>query len=1086
MMGLVLRSLRHYWRTNLGVVLGALLASGVLTGALLVGDSVDYSLQRAAVLRLGSIHFAADLRNQFAQQSLVSALAEHAGGTVTGALRVRGMAIFQGERAEDREQINRVEVLGVAPDFFAFADQDPELDLAADEVAINTKLAKALGVAAGDSLSLRVNKPSLMARDAPLSWRNDEGTRRGRFTVKRVLGDEELGRFSLSANQTVPYNAFVNLEWLQNEVDLAERVNLVLAGEVGTAGGLEAALRTVWRPEHLGLDVRADAGVVQLESDRVFLGAETARAAYTVQGAQGTYTYLVNSIAKDSANTPYSFVVAGPAREGMGDDGIVLNRWAADTLGAAVGDDVTVTYAELQANNDFVDRTRTFTVHSIREMNELAAERDLMPVYPGLTDVESCSEWDVGMPMDDALLADEANEAYWDAYGQTPKAWVTLAAGQDMWANRFGDLTAVRYPGDAARAEEVRAALMQEMDPALMGLYFQPARDQATRAVAQAMDFGGLFIGMSFFLIVAALLLTGLLFVFGVQQRASEMGLLLALGYRPGQIRLLFLVEGFVLAAAGAVFGAAVSVGYTRALLYGLSQYWQDAVAGTSILYHGTTGTLAMGAGIGLVCALGSMAIALWRQAKRPARELLHMDFTQDQSTAKVTRFPKFTFGVAAGGLLLALGLIGFAAVSQNMSATGAFFGAGALLLIAGLSFCRLVLIRCNRAGASECFSLSSLAVQNVARRQGRSLAVVAMLACGCFLVIAVSSMQEDLRKHAHERRSGTGGFALFATATFPVLDDPLASLDMPGVSGTALKVRDGDEASCLNLNHVEAPPLLGVDVASLVERGAFAAEDAESLWPLLEVEREDGAIPALVGDANTAMWTLKKKTGVERGDVLEYADEFGNVTKLKLVGALPMRLSVFQGTVLVSKEAFTEMFPSEAGHRMFLVDTPTGQADAVAAELRRTFDRSGMDAVPAVERLLEFYAVESTYLAMFLVLGGLGLLLGSAGMGVVVLRNLLERRGELAMLQALGFSSGVLRRVLSTEYGLLLAAGLVVGGVAAAVATVPAVLATESSVAIGVQVRLVAGILVLGAGCMLAAVALGLRGIDFGALRNE
>jgi len=44
---------------------------------------------------------------------------------------------------------------------------------------------------------------------------------------------------------------------------------------------------------------------------------------------------------------------------------------------------------------------------------------------------------------------------------------------------------------------------------------------------------------------------------------------------------------------------------------------------------------------------------------------------------------------------------------------------------------------------------------------------------------------------------------------------------------------------------------------------------------------------------------------------------------------------------------------------------------------------------------------VQNTYLNTFQVLGALGLLLGSAGLGVVVLRNVLERRAELAAMLA-------------------------------------------------------------------------------------
>ena len=1084
MLSQVLRSLRFYWRTHLGVMAGTLLASAVLTGALLVGDSVDYSLRTFATMRLGGIEYAATTQNQHVQQELASKLDDRIETAVAAALQLRGMAIFQGPRSEDRQQINKVEVLGVDTDFWDFAD-GPALELGPNETAINVKLAAALGVGEGDEISLRVAKPSLMSRDAPLSWRSEERSRRGRYRIVRVIPDDELGRFSLSPSQVPPYNAFVNRTLLQEQVDLVGRVNLVLVGGGISADELALALDESWSPEDIGLRLTPHpGGVIQLDTDRVFLSPESARAALTLPGARGTLTYLINSISKGAKSTPYSFVVAGPVPEGMRDDEIVINRWLADQLDARVGDRLATTYYELQSDGE---RSRDFTVHSIREMADLAGEKTFMPDFPGLSDVENCADWDVGMPMDEALLEDEANEAYWDTYGQTPKAFVTLAAGQDMWANRFGDLSGVRYPGGADEVAQIRQALTQEMDPSLAGLFFLPVGEQAEAAVSEAMDFGGLFLGMSFFLIAAALMLTGLLFVFGVQQRASEMGTLLALGFRPGTVRLLLLGEGFVIALVGAAAGAGLGVFYMRALIYGLGNYWQGAVANATILYHAESATLVLGGLISLACAMAAMSIAMWRQSKRTARDLLTLDFTQDQPTGPRRRSRTIGLALSMAGLVLSLSIVVYAQVADAGDIMVPFFAAGSLLLVSGLGFFRHALIVLNSEGGARQFTLGTLALQNVARRQGRSLTVAGLLACGSFLVFAVSAMQEDLHAHAHDRSSGTGGFALVAESTFPLLDDPLASIDDPDVTATAIKVRDGDDASCLNLNHAQTPRVLGVNVQDIASRGAFSSEaDAGAIWDLLNLELDDGAVPALVGDTNTAMWTLKKKASVERGDVLRYRDESGGEVDVKLVGTLPMRLSLFQGTILISDENFARLFPSEDGHRMFLIDVPAGKETAVAAGLHREFDRFGLDAVPAVQRLLEFYAVETTYLAMFLVLGGLGLAIGSIGMGVVVLRNLLERRGEMAMLRALGFGRRPIYRILFAEYGLLLVAGLGIGGIAAAVSTLPALFATESQVDAGLQLQIGLLVLLTCALCMALAVLTGFRKGDFSALRNE
>ncbi|HEV3455873.1 MAG TPA: FtsX-like permease family protein, partial [Thermoanaerobaculia bacterium] len=71
---------------------------------------------------------------------------------------------------------------------------------------------------------------------------------------------------------------------------------------------------------------------------------------------------------------------------------------------------------------------------------------------------------------------------------------------------------------------------------------------------------------------------------------------------------------------------------------------------------------------------------------------------------------------------------------------------------------------------------------------------------------------------------------------------------------------------------------------------------------------------------------------------------------------------------------------------------------------------------------------VEDTYLASFEALGALGLLLGTCGLAVVLLRNVVERRWELAALRAFGFRRRRLAALLLLENVSLLALGLALG----------------------------------------------------------
>ncbi|HEV7225692.1 MAG TPA: FtsX-like permease family protein, partial [Pirellulales bacterium] len=97
-----------------------------------------------------------------------------------------------------------------------------------------------------------------------------------------------------------------------------------------------------------------------------------------------------------------------------------------------------------------------------------------------------------------------------------------------------------------------------------------------------------------------------------------------------------------------------------------------------------------------------------------------------------------------------------------------------------------------------------------------------------------------------------------------------------------------------------------------------------------------------------------------------------------------------------------------------------------------------GFDVEPTARRLAEFMAVQNTYLSTFQSLGGLGLLLGTFGVAVVQLRNVLERRGELALLRATGFRRSMLAEIVMLENATLLVGGLGVGVLAALVAVAP------------------------------------------------
>jgi ABC-type antimicrobial peptide transport system permease subunit len=195
---------------------------------------------------------------------------------------------------------------------------------------------------------------------------------------------------------------------------------------------------------------------------------------------------------------------------------------------------------------------------------------------------------------------------------------------------------------------------------------------------------------------------------------------------------------------------------------------------------------------------------------------------------------------------------------------------------------------------------------------------------------------------------------------------------------------------------------------------------------------------------------------------------------------------SIFQGHLMVSERHLLQRFPSLGGARVLLVDAPTDRAAPLERALTGRLADLGLACAPTARRLAEFNSVENTYLSIFMLLGGLGVLLGSAGLGVVAARNILERRAELAVLRAVGFRRRHLRRLVFAEHSALALAGIVAGALAAGVAVTPALLAPEVRVP-WAGLALTLGAIVAGSLLWIGlAVHVAMRGPVIPALRNE
>ena len=190
-----------------------------------------------------------------------------------------------------------------------------------------------------------------------------------------------------------------------------------------------------------------------------------------------------------------------------------------------------------------------------------------------------------------------------------------------------------------------------------------------------------------------------------------------------------------------------------------------------------------------------------------------------------------------------------------------------------------------------------------------------------------------------------------------------------------------------------------------------------------------------VIADANSMTYVLHKALGddivIDRGGRPRAAAPGGGAGRQHLPGR----------AADVGGEFPARCFPSRRAIGSCWSTPPAERAAAVAAAIERAAGDLGADAVLDGRAAGGVPRVENTYLSTFQTLGGLGLLVGTVGLAAVLLRNVLERRRELALLGAVGYAAATCSRSSWPRTLLLLGWGLAVGALCALVAIAPAVL---------------------------------------------
>ena len=547
---------------------------------------------------------------------------------------------------------------------------------------------------------------------------------------------------------------------------------------------------------------------LSLSSDKMILDEATAEVAKRAfPDATPVLTYLANQIAPAEASDvrplPFSMITAidfgdafrpvssitGQPIDSIGNGQIVVNEWAADELELEIGDEVRVVFFEPETvDGDEVETSATFILQDVAKLVQpddpwrltgrnqliapnfsarptLANDPDLTPYVPGLTDAESVQAWDLPFPTPGIESPDNH---YWDYFRTTPKAYVSYETGSELWGSRFGRTTSLRIelPDDSTDPIDwAREKLGAELDgnPSKLGFELVSVKRDGLRASSGSTPFDALFLGLSMFVIVSALLLVSILFQLSLQQRSVEMGVLAAVGMQRPMVGRIWLWEMANVCLVGSIVGVVLGILYAALMIWGLRTWWVGAITTPFITMHVDALSLVVGLLAGsLVCVL-TIAWSIRSTRKHSIRSLMSGQI--DQAAKSSSRLRRWAVIAPPAMLVLGLALAIVAGFQVGEAQAGSFLSAGFCFLAAMLTWLWRGLSNPGRR-TRTLSSIGAMAWQSARRNPLRSTLTIGLVAAASFLIVSISAF----RVQSSDR--GTAGFDWIMTTQQPVFFD--------------------------------------------------------------------------------------------------------------------------------------------------------------------------------------------------------------------------------------------------------------------------------------------------------------------------
>ena len=669
---------------------------------------------------------------------------------------------------------------------------------------------------------------------------------------------------------------------------------------------------------------------------------------------------------------------------------------------------------------------------------------------------------------------------------------VTLPPRNTLLVSVDGGVMDTRELSQTA-VEDIRAALAK-----LPGVEIEaPKALVLDDAEAEGAGLTEVFSMIGIFSVLAGILLLINLFVMLAEDRKTELGMLRAVGFTRRRLTRAFAIEGAIYALVAAALGAVVGIGIGWLVAVVAGPIF-GAAEGSSYPLVIEPMSLALGAGTGLVISL----VTIWATSLRIAR-LNIIRAIRDLPEPKVARARVRTMVLGAAGIVLgavagSFGYVNESAIPFVLGVPIIAFSAAPLLrrflperrarlLVAGTVLAwglvvypffpeimndsdMLVFVLQGVVLTVGAVSLASsldrvwtFAVEHLGRggrglaprlgiayplaRRFRTSMLLGMFSLVIFTVTILTSFSVALGNNTDVTvKQAAAGFDVLVDTNPANPIDPRALAARDDVTAVAGLSRGVASFGAPHLDGTREWPISGFDT-HLLDRGTpgLFRRDASVYATDADVYRAVLADPTLAIVPENFLVAGVDVAVLEVGDLFTVIDPNSGQPHQLTIAALG-ETDWLENGALVSRDLTTELFGErDVVTRFYLGVADDADADTVASSVNAAFLPQGADASTFATLIGEGASKLTGFLALLRGFLGFGLLVGIAGLGVVMVRAVRERRQEIGMLRAMGFRAGLIRTAMLSEAGLIAVQGTVIGAVLGLITTRQLLLASDS-----------------------------------------